>query len=85
MLPERALIRHLKHEENDAEWFMRGWGEVMKLFLSLWEVHVVCLDPPIDYRGIFDGQFFNCPHDNVRFIDNVTGFTVDGFQLDMMV
>ncbi|KAL3493954.1 hypothetical protein BJX62DRAFT_234809 [Aspergillus germanicus] len=81
--PDARLIRRLRFERENDEWFFHYEPkEMLDVLGVLEEVHVVCKDSPWAWCVEWEYLGWPCPTENLRFIDKETGGKITGEELE---
>lgn len=84
IVDERLDIRRLRFERESNEWFFYYESKGLKDFANLIEIHVICLDGFFAWLDSWEHVEWQCPRENVRFIEKESRKMIDGYELDKM-
>ncbi|KAJ0426763.1 hypothetical protein BJY00DRAFT_270963 [Aspergillus carlsbadensis] len=83
--PDALLIRRLRFERENDEWFFHFESkEMMDVLRYMEEIHVVCKDGVGAWYEAWECLGFPCPRDKLRFLDKDTGEAFTGEDLERM-
>lgn len=81
---EAVHIRRLRFESSADEMFIRFGVNGLRQFSNLEELHVVCKTGLDKWTWYWEDVYWQCPRENVRFIDKESGKTIDIYKLEEM-
>jgi hypothetical protein len=83
--PDARLIRRLRFERENDEWFFHYESkEMWQLNDRMEEIHVNCKEGVLAWFDAWECLSWPCPRENLRFIDRETGEAFRGEDLERM-